>query len=110
MKPALFLIALMILLLRSFILPPVSKNRGDCFSFISSGFFCGSPGFLAPKVSGIANEMGIAIACRHIPSVNASQGSFFIIAAAIGGPIVKHIIFAAPRRKKVEALNPVSNG
>ena len=108
MKPALALIALMILLLRSFILPPVSKNRGDCFSFISSGFFCGSPGFLAPSVSGIANDIGIAIAWRHNPNVNASQGSFFMIAAAIGGPMVKHAMLAAPRRKKVEALNLVS--
>ena len=81
-----------------------SLYDGEWLSEEEAFDFVVSPGFLAPRVSGKKREMGIAKAWRTSPSVKGSHGSFFINAAAMGGPTVKQSILAAPSRKKVEAL------
>ena len=96
---------------KAVILPDLPRDL--LFSYIDDGlvgdeggsFLLVSPGFLAPSVSGRNREMGMARACNPSPRVKANQGSFFMSAAAIGGPIVKHSMFAAPSRKNVEALD-----
>ena len=45
--------------------------------------------FRAPKVSGMANVTGIAIACRKMPRVKGNQGFLAISQAARGGPMRK---------------------